>query len=77
MLLELIYCQTIVLKQSAISISSLGANSTTLFLQFFFFFFFFHILEAAGNLISPDNSSLREKCPNTELFLVRFFLYLD
>ena len=38
MLLELIYCQTIVLKQLAISISSVGANSTTLFLQFFFFF---------------------------------------
>ena len=23
------------------------------------------------------NMSLREKCPNTELFLVRIFLYLD
>ena len=35
-----------------------------------------------GQVISPNNfqqveATLREKCPNTELFLVRIFLYSD
>ena len=27
--------------------------------------------------ITPYLDTLREKCPNTELFLIRIFLYLD
>ena len=40
-------------------------------LDFFFYFNFICIF------LRYENTPLREKCPNTELFLVRIFLYSD